>query len=252
MQNVRSDHQLAVAHRERGESAAREELILRHSRLVRAIGRRYAGRGLALDDIIQSGYVGLIQAVDRFDPGRGVPIEAYAARTIEGEIMHLFRDRGWAVRVPRSLQDLSRRVASTSETMSHRLGRTPTPAELAEALDETEDDVIEALCARRAYTAQSLQEPDGDETGGETRIALEALADEELGFDQVTDREELFWAIRHLPQRERRIILLRFHEGLTQSEIADRVGISQMHVSRLVRSSLETLREHIAEARNAA
>src|SRR6266480_418735 len=103
----------------------RDTQILRHSRLVRAIARRYTGRGFAFEDIVQSGYLGLIQAVDRFDPRRGVPLEAYAARTIEGEIMHLFRDRGWAVRVPRSLQDLSRRVAGVRERMGHRLGRSP-------------------------------------------------------------------------------------------------------------------------------
>ena len=110
----------------RQTAADREALILRHAKLVRSIARRYTGRGLAYDDIVQSGYIGLIQAVDRFDPSRGVPLRAYAARTIEGEIMHLFRDRGWALRVPRSLQEMSRRMAALSERMSHRLGRPPT------------------------------------------------------------------------------------------------------------------------------
>src|SRR3954452_3198086 len=120
-----SDRELVAAHQKRGDRSAREELILRHSSLVRRIARRYARRGLSQDDIAQTGYVGLVQAVDRFQPSRGVPLEVYAARTIEGEIMHLFRDRGWAVHMPRSLQDRSRRVARESERLGHRLRRTP-------------------------------------------------------------------------------------------------------------------------------
>src|SRR5689334_20638028 len=151
-----TDMELVQEYRDKRNESAREALVLRHARLVRAIAHRYARRGLAYDDIVQSGYVGLIQAVDRFDASRGVPLERYAARTIEGEIMHLFRDRGWAVRVPRTLQEMSRRVTAVRERLGHRLGRTPTLAELAEAVGETEERVAEAIAAGRAYTSEPL------------------------------------------------------------------------------------------------
>src|SRR3954451_21316576 len=145
----RTDTELVMAHRQ-GDANAREVLILRYSGLARAIARRCARRGLAYDDIVQSGYLGLIQAVDRYDTSHGVPLQAYAARTIEGEIMHLFRDRGWAVRVPRGLQELSRRVSRLSERLNQELGRRPTPAEIAAAGGHTEAEVLEALRARQA------------------------------------------------------------------------------------------------------
>src|SRR6476659_4404558 len=196
----RTDTELVMAHRQASDQAAREALILRYSGLARAIARRFARRGLPYDDIVQSGYLGLIQAVDRYEPSRGVPLQAYAARTIEGEIMHLFRDRGWAVRVPRSLQELSRSIAVVSEQLGHRLGRKPTVAELAEASGHSEQEVDEA------------------------------------GFVDVRDRDEVSSALRHLPPREREIVRLRFVSDMTQSEIAAEMGISQMHVSRLLRA----------------
>ena len=134
----------------------RDELIMRYSGLVRKIARRYVGRGFAFDDVCQSGYLGLIQAVDRFDASRGVPLERYAARMVEGEIMHLFRDRGWSVRVPRSLQELSRRVGPVGVGLAQKLGREPTNEELAEALEVSVSEVEEALVVRRVYVAESL------------------------------------------------------------------------------------------------
>ena len=127
--------------------------------LVRSIAGRYKGRGLAYEDIVQTGYIGLIQAVDRYEPSRGVPLRAYAARTIDGEIMHMFRDQGWAVRVPRSLQELSRRIATTRDRLSHQLGRPPSLEELADATGEPPDVVAEGLAAHRAYAAQTLDRP---------------------------------------------------------------------------------------------
>jgi RNA polymerase sigma-B factor len=227
------------------EGADRDALIMRHAKLVRSIARRYAGRGLAYDDIVQSGYIGLIQAVDRFDPDRGVPLRAYAARTIEGEIMHLFRDRGWALRVPRSLQEMSRRMAVLSERMSHRLGRTPTPEELAEASGEDVERVSEALWAQRAYTVEPLTESPATEDSERSGAAGRELSVEEPGFDGVLRRDTLERAIRRLPARERQIVALRFLDDLTQSEIATRMEISQMHVSRLLRASLDQLREEL-------
>jgi RNA polymerase sigma-B factor len=243
----RTDIELIAAHREAGDPAPREQLVMRHSRLVRSIARRYHGRGLPIEDIEQTGYVGLIQAVDRYDPSRGVPLRAYAARTIDGEIMHLFRDRGWAVRVPRSLQDLSRRVAAVRERMGHRLGRSPSLEELAEATGESEERVAEAIAAGRAYTAEPLVEPDAtsENAGGEGLPAGRVLASEEPGFTATEDRDLLERAMRALPPRERRIVGLRVYHDLTQAEIAARTGISQMHVSRLLRGSLETIAEEI-------
>jgi len=234
------------------DAGDREALILRHAKLVRSIARRYTGRGLAYDDIVQSGYIGLIQAVDRFDPSRGVPLRAYAARTIEGEIMHLFRDRGWALRVPRSLQEMSRRMAALSERMSHRLGRPPTPEELAEASGEDVERVSEALWAQRAYTVEPLTEGPVSEEGERTGAAGRELSVDEPGFDGVLRRDTLERAIRQLPPRERAIVALRFLDDLTQSEIATRMEISQMHVSRLLRASLEQLRDELRALEPAA
>jgi RNA polymerase sigma-B factor len=242
----RSDIELIAGCREGGDPGCREELVLRHSGLVRGIARRYHGRGLAYEDIEQTGYVGLIHAVDRFDPSRGVPLGAFAARTIEGGIMHLFRDRGWAVRVPRSLQELSRRVSSVRDRLGHRLGRSPSLQELAEATGETEQRVAEAVAAGRAHTAEPLVDASTTEPGASgERPTARPLISEEVGFARVDDRDLLERAIRSLPARERRIVGLRVYHDLTQSEIAERTGISQMHVSRLLRASLRTLEREI-------
>ena len=237
----RTDTELVMAHRKSGDADAREALIIRYSGLARAIARRFSRRGLQYDDIVQSGYLGLIQAVDRFDPARGVPLQAYAARTIEGEIMHLFRDRGWAVRVPRSLQELSRSIAVASEQLAHKLGRKPTVAELAEATGHCEQDVIDAQAAQRAYVAEPLIEPGAGERDEDVR-PVSALMIEELGFGEVCDRHQISSSLRHLPLRERTIVRLRFYHDMTQAEIANELGISQMHVSRLLRSALDSLR----------
>jgi RNA polymerase sigma-B factor len=223
-----------MAHREKGDDSAREALILRYSGLARAIARRFARRGMAHDDVLQSGYLGLIQAVDRYDPARGVPLQAYAARTIEGEIMHLFRDRGWAVRVPRPLQELSRSLAVVSEQLGHKLGRKPTVEELAEATGRTYDEIQEALAVQRAYIAEPLSEQGGDDRDDDAR-PVAALMVEESGFESVRDRD--------LPAREREIVRLRFLHDLTQAEIAAEIGVSQMHVSRLLRAALDAMGE---------
>jgi RNA polymerase sigma-B factor len=229
---------------------SREALILSHSGLVRAIARRYAGRGITHEDIVQSGYIGLIQAVDRFDHDRGVPLEAYAARTIEGEIMHLFRDRGWAVRVPRGLQELSRRISRVSEHLSQELGRRPTVEELAAASGHDEDEVLDALQARQAYLAESLTEPtrEGEEPSADVGRSGRALRVDDSGLSQAEHRSDLQRVMRKLPAREREIVRLRFEHDMTQSEIASRIGISQMHVSRLLRGALASLREELEVA----
>jgi RNA polymerase sigma-B factor len=242
----RTDRELVLAHREAGDDSAREALILRYSGLARAIARRFARRGMAHDDVLQSGYLGLIQAVDRYDPARGVPLQAYAARTIEGEIMHLFRDRGWAVRVPRPLQELSRSLAVVSEQLGHKLGRKPTVEELADATGRTYDEIQEALAVQRAYIAEPLSEQGGDDRDDDAARPVAALMVEELGFGSALDRDQVARAMRHLPAREREIVRLRFLHDLTQAEIAAEIGVSQMHVSRLLRSALDALAEAMA------
>jgi RNA polymerase sigma-B factor len=218
----------------------RDQLIMRNAPLVRAIARRYAGRGMSYDDLVQTGYLGLIQAVDRYDSSRGVPLRAYAARTIEGEIMHLFRDRGWAVHVPRPLQDLGRRVKVARDTLAHKLGRNPTTAELAEALGESVEQVTAAIDARRAYSAEPLADAGTDEHG-DSRPADAALEVIDDGFEQALDRQALRKALDTLDPRAQRIVALRFFHDHTQSEIAAELGISQMHVSRLLRRALEDM-----------
>jgi RNA polymerase sigma-B factor len=242
-----SDIELMEAYRRDGDPRCRDEVVRRHQGLVRSIARRYQGRGLAYEDIVQTGYVGLIQAVDRYDPSRGVPLRAYAARTIDGEIMHMFRDQGWAVRMPRSLQELSRRVATTRDRLSHELGRNPSLEELADRMGESPETVAEGLAAHRAYIAQTLDRPlRGDDGSGEDRSRMDpALVCEESGYETLADDDLLWRAMRTLPVRERQIVALRVYHELTQSEIADRAGISQMHVSRLLRRSMEALGEQL-------
>src|SRR4051812_19029118 len=240
-----TDMELARAYRAGGDQDAREALILRHNGLVRSIARRYSRRGLPYEDIVQAGYIGLIQAVDRFDPDRGVPLHAYAARMIAGEIMHHFRDRGWSVRVPRPLQELGRRLLVVNEQLGHQLGRTPTMSELAAAVEAPVDQVAEAMTVRRAFFAEPLDQP---APGSDEPVAVEPLGFEDGGYDGVDDRQALAAAMKSLPTRERTIVGLRFFEGLSQAEIAGRMGISQMHVSRLLRASLEDLRAKMEAA----
>jgi RNA polymerase sigma-B factor len=231
-----------------GDEHAREALILRHRGLVHRIAGRYARRGLAYDDIVQSGQVGLIQAVDRFDAGRGVPLARYAARTIEGEIMHLFRDHGWAVRVPRPLQELSRRTVVAREELSHRLGRSPELEELARFMDEPPDQVAEAVAAERAYQAEPLTAVDAEQ-GHSVRLPG---AGEERGYVDAEHRDQVAAAVRRLSPRDRAVVHLRFYGEMSQSEIARRLDISQMQVSRSLRASLDTLREAMDEAAEVA
>ena len=223
----------------------REQTILELAALVRAIARRYQGRGIPLDDLVQVGYLGLIQAVDRFDPTRRVPLRAYAARTIEGEIMHMFRDQKWAIRIPRGLQESSTRVVRMREELTQSLGREPTVAEIAEASGLSITETAEAIAVRNALSPKSLS---GDPNPIDLELEAspeDELACEESGFATVLDRYELSAALRRLPPRERRILALRVCGDLTQSEIAERVGVSQMQISRLLRRAEDAVRAQL-------
>ena len=224
------------------ERRTRDETILGFSGLVRSIARRYAGRGFPLDDLVQVGYLGLIQAVDRFDPSRGTSLRAYAARTIDGEIMHMFRDQKWAVRIPRGLQEASTRVATLRAELIQELGREPTVEEIAETAGLTVAEATAAIDVRLAFTTRAMpgdgHPSDSDPDGWPD----EEFASEEHGFATALDRQSVAAAMGSLPLRERRILALRVYGDLTQSQIADRVGLSQMHVSRLLTHAQEVVR----------
>jgi RNA polymerase sigma-B factor len=230
-----TDEELVRRHRG-GDREARRELIERLVPFVRYIARRYANRGEPLDDLVQAGCVGLVKAVDRFDPDRGVKLTSFAEPNISGEIKRYFRDRGWSVRVPRDLQELGAKVSKAADQMAADHGRAPTVTELAGALDLPEDRIVEAMLSTHGYTAGSLNER--TEEGAER---LELLGDSEAGYRRVETLSVLRSGLATLPSREREIVVLRYFKELTQREIAQRVGISQMHVSRLLRRSLDRL-----------
>jgi RNA polymerase sigma-B factor len=230
---------------EEGDVGAREQLIEQYMSLVRSLARRYSYRGEQLDDLVQIGAIGLIKAIDRFDVNRGVELTTYATPNIIGEIKRHFRDRGWSVRVPRGLQELNIKLSRLLEEQTVQLSRSPTIAELAKAAGVTEEEVLEALESGRAYSSLSLSGGSGGDEEGELD-PLESLGTEEHQYEVSEDRAVLEPGFRVLDHRERTILHLRFFEGLTQSQIAQKVGISQMHVSRLIRRSLEKIREEIA------
>lgn len=224
-----------------GDRDARTILIERMMPLVRHMARRYAGRGEPLDDLVQVGSVGLVKAVDRFDVDRGFKLSTFAAPNIAGEIKRHFRDRGWSIRVPRDIQELNAKLTRAVDRLTVTLGRTPTVLELARATDATEEQVLDAMQGAQNYSTVSFEEPVGD-----NRTALDLLGEEDEGFLTAERRVLLAGGMRGLAPREQEIVKLRFFDGLTQREIADHVGISQMHVSRLLRRSLEELREQMA------
>lgn len=220
-------------------AALREQIVESQLALVHHLAQRFRGRGEPYDDLVQVGTIGLLNAVDRFDPTRD-SFTAFAVPTILGEIRRHFRDRGWALRVPRRLQDLSRRVAETRESLTQTLGRSPTVHELAQHLDADPDLVLEALDTPAAYATVPLPSvPD--------EAASTTIGELDSGMEDVENRETLRPLLERLPARERTILRLRFAKGMSQSQIAAEVGVSQMHVSRLLARSLATLRESLSE-----
>jgi RNA polymerase sigma-B factor len=239
------DKILLRKYHEEGDLAAREKLIEQYMSLVRSLARRYSYRGEQLEDLVQIGAIGLIKAIDRFDLERGVELTTYATPNIIGEIKRHFRDKGWSVRVPRGLQELNVQLSRLMEQLTVQLGRSPTIPELAKASGATEEEVLEALESGRAYSSLSLSSGGGGD-GEDDLDPLESIGTEEHQYEVSEDRAVLAPGFRVLDDRERTILHLRFFEGLTQSQIAQQVGISQMHVSRLIRRSLEKIREEIA------
>jgi len=240
------DKILLRRYHEDGDLRAREQLIEQYMSLVRSLARRYSYRGEQLEDLVQIGAIGLIKAIDRFDLERGVELTTYATPNIIGEIKRHFRDKGWAVRVPRGLQELNVQLSRLVEQLTVQLARSPTIPELAKAAGVEEEQVLEALESGRAYTSLSLSVGSG---GGDDDDLdpLESLGTEEHQYEVSEDRAVLAPGFKVLDERERKILQLRFFDGLTQSQIAQQIGISQMHVSRLIRRSLEKIRETISE-----
>jgi RNA polymerase sigma-B factor len=235
------DERLLLKYHREGDLGARETLVLRFMPLARQLASRYRHAGEPQEDLVQVACVGLLKAVDRYDPKRGGAFTRYAVPTMLGELKRHFRDKGWSVHVPRATQELVLKVSEALGTLPGKLGRSPRPRDVAKAVGAPVEEVLEAMEAATAYEATSLDAPrsgfeeDADWTYGES------LAHEEQGYEMVELGETLRGTLAALPERERLILRLRFERDLTQAEIADYVGVSQMHVSRLLRRSLDRL-----------
>jgi RNA polymerase sigma-B factor len=227
---------------EEDKAKYREQLVNQHIGLVEFLARRFRNRGEPLEDLVQVGTIGLLKAIDRFDLEREVEFSTYATPTIVGELKRHFRDKGWALRVPRRLQELHLELTKVVSELGQELGRSPTVAEIAKAASISEETVIEGLEIADAYNLQSLDAPLDSEDSGSTSFA-EQLGAEDEQLETLEYRASLAPEMAKLPEREQRILYLRFYKGMTQSEIADRLGISQMHVSRLLSRTLSRLRE---------
>jgi RNA polymerase sigma-B factor len=247
MYGAASDSALLRSYHEEGDVRARQALIERHVGFVRRLAQRYSHRGETIEDLTQVGCVGLIKAIDRFDGQYKVTLATYAAPNVLGEIKRYFRDKGWAMRVPRDVQELNVKLGRVVDELTGRLGRSPSVEELAKATESSPEQVVEALDSSRAYNTISLSAPapEGEEDGGDP---LEQLGDEDKGFELAEERQLLREGFKELDERERQILHMRFFVGLTQSDIAERVGISQMHVSRLIRQSIDRVRERLDES----
>ena len=226
---------------DRRRGRLRDELVEQHLPLVEYLARRFRNRGEPLDDLVQVATIGLIKSVDRFDLERGVEFSTYATPTIVGEIKRHFRDKGWAIRVPRRLQELKLSLTKATSELSQKNGRSPTVAELARHLGLTDEEILEGLESANAYSAVSLDAPDGGDDDSPSVSDSLGITDDAL--EGVEYRESLKPLLERLPAREKKILMLRFFGGMTQSQIAAELGISQMHVSRLLARTLAQLRE---------
>ena len=231
---------------EPSRASAREALVHLHLPLVEHCARRFRNRGEPLEDLVQVGTIGLIKSVDRFDSDRGVEFSTYATPTIIGEIKRYFRDKGWAIRVPRRLQELRMQIGSASAELTQVLGRSPTPRELAESIGCTVEEIIEGIESSNAYSTLSLDaSDDGDDSAA---TMLDAIGVEDDNLEHVEIRESIKPLLDRLEPREKKILLLRFFKNMTQSQIAEEIGVSQMHVSRLLNRTLVQLRTSLEES----
>lgn len=229
------------------ESSLRSEVVVAYLNLVRFLALKFANRGEPLDDLIQVGTVGLLKAIDRFEPGRGIEFTTYATPTIVGEIKRYFRDKGWAVKVPRRLQELNLAVNRASEKMAIEFGRSPTVAELAERLNASEEDILQAQELGQAYNLLSLDSEVAGERERKSQTLADTIGEVDSGLELLEDRANLERAFHTLTGRERVIIYMRFYESVSQTEIAKRLNVSQMHVSRLQAKALAKLRAFLED-----
>ncbi|MGH3444768.1 MAG: RNA polymerase sigma factor SigF [Nocardioidaceae bacterium] len=236
-------HDPATSEDERQQT--RDELIALHLPLAEHLARRFLNRGEPYDDLLQVGTIGLIKAVGRFDAERGVEFSTYATPTIVGEIKRHFRDRGWAIRVPRRLQELRLAINEATAGLTQDNGRSPTVTELAERIGVPEEDILEGLESANAYATLSLDAPDNAEDGALTM--MDTIGGEDDALANIEDRETIKPLLDALEPREKRLLLLRFFRGMTQSQIASELGISQMHVSRLLARTLARLRSSLEQ-----
>jgi RNA polymerase sigma-B factor len=236
------DRRLLRAYHELGDMRARDELAQRFMPLVRQLARRYQRGNEPLDDLIQVASMGLIKAIDRYDIERGNAFSSYAVPTILGELKRYFRDAGWAVHVPRGLQEQIMQVNRSMDRLSRLHGRSPTPAEISEDTGLTVEIVLEAIEASVAYEATSLDAPRSGDGATEGDSYADSIGADDHAYEQIEYMQTIAPTMRALPERDRLVLMLRFEEDLTQSEIAERIGVSQMHVSRIIRRALERLR----------
>jgi RNA polymerase sigma-B factor len=235
-------NELAALWRDRGNEAARAALVRRFMPLARNLARRYERSSEPLDDLVQVASLGLVKAIDRFDPERGNAFVSFAVPTILGELRRYFRDCCWDVHVPRGTQERTLKLEEAEHRLTSDMGRAPTVAELAQYLELDQEQVLDAIGAAHAYGALSLDAPRASQTGEGAVTYGEALGDIDERYALVEDGLAIAGALKHIPARERHVLQLRFAEDLTQSEIAERIGVSQMQVSRLLRHALEQLR----------
>jgi RNA polymerase sigma-B factor len=228
-------------------AAARDELVTMHLPLAAFLARRFRDRGESLDDLTQVATIGLIKAVDRFDPQRGVEFSTFATPTIVGEIKRHFRDKGWAIRVPRRLQELRISIGRATAELSQSTGRSPTVAELAAHLDVSDEEILEGLESAQAYATLSLDASSADAADEGGSSLADTLGEDDPGLGEVETRETLHPLVATLPAREQRILHMRFYDNMTQAQIAEQIGVSQMHVSRLLAKSLAQLRSGLVE-----
>jgi RNA polymerase sigma-B factor len=243
----RSERELLRRYNRHGDLRAREELIQRFLPLARKLAGRYVHAGEPFEDLVQVACLGLLKAVDRYDPDRESDFVRYAVPTMLGELKRHFRDKGWSVRVPRAKQELVMKVSDAMDTLPAKLGRSPRPRDVAEALCVSVEEVLEAMEAATAYEAASLDAPRPGAGRDDGWTLGDSIASDERGYELVDIGDALGDTLRAMPERDRMILRLRFEHDLKQAEIAKHVGISQMHVSRLLRRSLNRL-EAVADS----
>ena len=237
-------HELFRRYKENGDMDAREKLVMSHMNLVRFLANKFKNRGEPLDDLVQVGYLGLLKAIDRFDPSRGLEFTTYATPTILGEIKRHFRDKGWSVRVPRRLQELSAKVNQATDKLTTELQRSPKIEEIADYLGASVDEVLEAMESSSAYSSVPLEGSTNPEADDAPSV-IDRYATEDSALAFTDDRLVIEDALKSFSPREREVIELRFLQGMTQIEIAERLGISQVQVSRLLRRTLKKIQDKI-------